>query len=281
LKEDIYNTNHRNPEKDLLSKQNIRQTLRLTLANAFTESEADRFITATIQHIFIQCPSLFRTLLPRSELNTAEEDEEDERYVCADAQHRQVSVIGCIPTKYCREELFLPARASLMDSAFRTALRDAYGADYGIPNIAQFDSSTFQYGKKLSFVDETQRRKTLRIGDFVHVNRSRGDAQHIIRIDHIFIHNWDDQRRVFIRATEVDTTRAPSFDPVLDCQVLRLHPEKTATIGLPAICTEQLYIIPVVKDPFHPSTNDRVAKLQLGGSDSVDLLWIEQSVQWL
>ena len=33
----IYYTNHRNPEKDLLSKENLRQTLRLILANAFTD----------------------------------------------------------------------------------------------------------------------------------------------------------------------------------------------------------------------------------------------------
>jgi hypothetical protein len=278
----IYFTNHRNPEKDLLSKENLRQTLRLILANAFTDSEADRKITAVVQDIFARCPSLFSTILPRSELGsdtTLEEDDEDERHVWSDNAHQQVSVIGCKSARYCREQLLLPTRASQMESSFRVALRDAYGADYGMPNIAQFDVSTFQWCKKLSFFDnKTQRRVTLQDRDFTRVKR--GNTEGIVRIDHIFIHNWDNQRRVFIRATEVNTT--PSYDGILGCQILGLQPEKTTTIGLPAIGAERLYIIPVAEDPIHPATaNGRVAKLKLGGPESRDLLWIDRSLEWL
>jgi hypothetical protein len=50
-----------------------------------------------------------------------------------------------------------------------------------------------------------------------------------VRIDHIFIHNWDVQHRAFIRAAEVNIT--PLYDEVLECKILRLQPEKTATVA--------------------------------------------------
>jgi hypothetical protein len=198
--------------------------------------------------------------------------------VWSDNAHQRVSLIGCKSGKFCREQLLLPTRSSQMDANFRVALRDAYGADYGKPNIAQFDASTFQWCKKLSFFDnKSQRRVTFRDNDFVYVKH--GNTEGIVRIDHIFIHNWDDQRRAFIRATKVSLT--PSYDEVLGCKILGLQPENMITIGLPAIGAERLYIIPVAQDPVHLATDGRVAKLKLGGPESHHFLWIDQSLQWL
>ena len=51
----IYLTNHRRPEKDLLTKENIRQALRLILANAFTQTEADLNVTHIIKELYASC----------------------------------------------------------------------------------------------------------------------------------------------------------------------------------------------------------------------------------
>ena len=67
----------------------------------------------------------------------------------------------------------------------------------------------------------------------------------------------------------------------LSVKILRLQPEKTATIDLPAIGAERLYIIPIAQNLAHPATDGRVAKLKLGGSEYRGLLWIERSLQWL
>ena len=53
----IYLTNHRRPEKDLLTKENIRQTLHL-LADAFTQTDADLNVTHMISTFFILTTSL-------------------------------------------------------------------------------------------------------------------------------------------------------------------------------------------------------------------------------
>jgi len=62
FKKVIYTTNHLRPERDLLQKENIRQTLRLVLAGSFID---DAEITRVVKEIYNSCPMLFSTLLPR------------------------------------------------------------------------------------------------------------------------------------------------------------------------------------------------------------------------
>lgn len=98
FKQVVYNTNHQKVEKELLSKENMRLTLRLILANAFNHDEPQ--LTAFMNDLYTQCPTLFSTMLPKSEHTFGEEnyeaDEDDDVQVVPDAQHIQPTVIGCI-----------------------------------------------------------------------------------------------------------------------------------------------------------------------------------------
>ena len=153
----IYLTNHRRPEKDLLTKENIRQTLRLILADAFTQTEADLNITHMIKEIYASCGVLFSSLLPPSEQMSVEArediDEEDDEWVLQDGKHLRPIVTGCIQAKYCHDTLGLPTRSSNMSDAFNKALSIAYGNEYNMPNIVIFSNSRFQWCKKLLFSD--------------------------------------------------------------------------------------------------------------------------------
>ena len=45
---------------------------------------------------------------------------------------RSPAAIGCIQAEFCRESLNLPSSAVHMETAFRTALSEAYGLWYNI-----------------------------------------------------------------------------------------------------------------------------------------------------
>jgi hypothetical protein len=149
FKKVIYTTNHRNPEKDLLFKENLRQTIRFVLANAFS----DRYpaLTKALHELYSQSPTLFSGILPRPE--EIEDPNEDDEDVKSDDQHRSPAAIGCIQAKFCRESLNLPTRAVHMETTFRTALSETYGYHYKMPNIVQFRNSMFQWCTKFSFTD--------------------------------------------------------------------------------------------------------------------------------
>jgi hypothetical protein len=157
FKKVVYNTNHHRVEKELLSKENMRLTLRLILSNAFNDEPR---LTTIIHGIYAQCPSLFSTMLPKSEQSisgpTDEENDnndDDGTQVMPDAQHTQPTVLGCIQAKYCRDTLGLPTRNINMTAVFSRALAESYGRDYGMPHIISFPNSTFQWCKKLLFTD--------------------------------------------------------------------------------------------------------------------------------
>ena len=80
-------------QKDLLTKENIRQTLRLILADAFTQTEADLNV-AHDQGIIRR----LRGLLPPSEQMSVEArediDEEDDEWVLQDGKHLRPMVTG-------------------------------------------------------------------------------------------------------------------------------------------------------------------------------------------
>jgi len=122
FKKVIYTTNHQHPERDLLHKENIRQTLRLILTNSFSHEPT---ITRVVKEIFAVCPLLFSTLLPRSEQMDLEgslisqNDDDDDEDVQPDSRHSQP---GCIKAKYCKEVLALPTRVSHLTAAFRNLL---------------------------------------------------------------------------------------------------------------------------------------------------------------
>ena len=271
----IYTTNHRHPEKDLLTKENKRQTLRLLLADAFKTTEP--IATQLIKDIYCECPQLFSTLLPRSEQMHLDgslpvDDDEDEEDVLADDGHQLPIVTGCIRPKYM-QSLNLPTRMTEMSAhpQFSQALSIAYG-DYGMPDIIVFTGS-LQWCKRFSFYDPlTQRRLSFKMGDFI--RRSSGDANDILRIDQILVHKYEGQRRLFVKATRVD--RNLGDDAVLGTGFCHLHVASTGSmhlVGLPSIATEHLYVVPI--------EGNQAPELAKVASDATEFLWAKYTVSWL
>jgi hypothetical protein len=106
FKQIIYNTNFSNVEKHLLSRENMQQTIRLTLLGAFLQDEPA--ITSQLRHLFECCPALFESLLPKSERQEDERDDDDSLLIQSDDGHSQAAVLHCLQPKYCREVLDLP-----------------------------------------------------------------------------------------------------------------------------------------------------------------------------
>jgi hypothetical protein len=249
-------------------KENIRQTLRLTITNAF-KSGQDRKFTIQTQSILQQCPSLFSTILPLSEFASLtladlndDDKEEDVAEVLSDDTHRDVTVIGCIQASYCREHS-LPTRYSTASVDFRVALSKAHQMSGPIDF-----RGTFQWCKKLAFTDIANRRVVIRMGQFLNI------GQHVNRVNYILVHRWDGKRRVFLHVPE---TRQELIDPVLDCPVLHIDDAANASltlIGFSLVSSQPLYLIPIEMD-------DQPGQLKLGGTNSTRLLWSQQTLTWL
>jgi hypothetical protein len=152
-------------------------------------------------------------------LTPHDDDNDNDEDVLADPQHSAPNVTGCIAAKYCREVLSLPTRVSHLDSTFIGLLAKAYGDYYGMPNIIKFSSGSFQWCKKLSFLNPgSQRRHVFKVGDFI-MERGKGDNE-IVRINNILVHTWDNVRRVFVKGTLIKAgSLSASVDPVLGARV--------------------------------------------------------------
>jgi hypothetical protein len=140
----------------MLLQENVQQTVRLALLNAFKETDSG--LTEMLLDLNRRCPTLFDSLLPKSEqesLLEKEDDENDDIVIQGDDNHKRPSAIGCLQAKYCREELGLPTRSSdlALPPWFGRLLREAYGRDYNMPNIVHFGKAAIQWCKKFSFFD--------------------------------------------------------------------------------------------------------------------------------
>jgi hypothetical protein len=152
FKQVVYQTNHRNIERLMLRKESFRQTLRLLLLGAYTEEEPDT--TAIVQELSRSCPSLFETLLPRSEIESQIlEDDDESLAVLDDEWHKRVKVTGRLQPTYVRNVLHLPSRASKIPQPLRLALTQAFHNDFEMPNERIFGSGPLQWCKKVSFFD--------------------------------------------------------------------------------------------------------------------------------
>lgn len=98
FKKQIFGTNYRNLEKDLLLKENLRQSLRFLLVGSFD----DKLATTLVKDLYTQCPALFSTLLLYLEaisLTKAEEAVNDNNKLEgleADASYISPSTTRCI-----------------------------------------------------------------------------------------------------------------------------------------------------------------------------------------
>jgi hypothetical protein len=154
FKKVVYNTNHSNVERVLLSKENLRQTVRLLLANAFLFDHAEQEITLVFQELYQECPTLFDTILPRSEQGNFDEEVAGDSLLStlSTTNHINPSAIGRYNSKYCRDILQVPIRSCAMDESFKTELRRAYELDYQMSGMYHFGTAVIQWCHKFSFM---------------------------------------------------------------------------------------------------------------------------------
>ena len=125
FKKDVYQTNHIDVEKHLLLHEGLRQSVRLLLMDAFKEDEPT--ITEVVKELYRNCPTLFQVLITRSEQTSllaeqGSEEEEDTMTLQSDKDHRDVTAIGRLGARYCKNTLRVPLRASdaLMTTYFKS-----------------------------------------------------------------------------------------------------------------------------------------------------------------
>lgn len=156
----VYLTNHSKVEKTMLGKENLQQTIRLLLLNAFQHTDPE--LTESFAGLRDKCPALFASILPCAEqeqlaINAAVPVEEDEEEcgLLSDDAHLRATAINRIQARYARVTLKLPLRSAHMTTKFRQQLRHAYIVEYGLPHIYEFGTSAIRWCKKLSFYDRS------------------------------------------------------------------------------------------------------------------------------
>ena len=149
FKDEIYSTNHSNVEKALLSRENMRQTCRLILLNAFVGDES--VLTQLFKELHQACPTLFESLLPRSE-QMIDEDESSQD-ILGDVNHERPAALVRIAAQHCKYVMQLPTWSSLLSQPQRQQLGQAYTQDYKMSGIVHFGRRAIPWCKKFSFTD--------------------------------------------------------------------------------------------------------------------------------
>ncbi|KAI9749068.1 MAG: hypothetical protein M4579_007019 [Chaenotheca gracillima] len=238
FKKIIYQSNHKNPEKMLLGRECLQQTIRFLLAGSHTLTEPD--LTSQMRRLHQACPNVFRSILPPSEYMWEDADESSIP-LFADNEHLDPAAQGCISMKFARETLGLPIRMTLdnISDTFARSLIQAYALDYNMPFAVELGRLPLQWCKKLSFTDRaSQKRLTFKTGDFI---RYRGDQ--IGRIDFSFIHEIvRGDRRILLWISEVEAETLEK-DRVLELPLLRMKGSQII-VGLPAVVGKKIYIVP-------------------------------------
>ena len=135
----MYKTNHFNVILHLLSRENLQQTIRLALLNAFENTDA--FITEQLRELYEACLTLFESLLPPSEREEEREDD-DSLLIQEDQDHYNAAVLHRLQLKHCRQVLDLSTRSSMLHqySNLRIELREAYETNYDIESVYEFET---------------------------------------------------------------------------------------------------------------------------------------------
>lgn len=246
-------------EASLLGRESLQSTVRLILANGYAVSHPD--LTYLLKSINQAVPTLFDTLMPRSEQQTFSEDLEisgtldDELDMpiyesIQRVQHLKIKAVGQLQDAHCKK-IGLPTRSSQMNTNFHRRLISTYG-DYQLPRLFDFGNGRLRYCKQMSFTDRnTEHRISHNIGDFIEYD-DEGIIQ-LGRLDYVFVHEAFNEHRLFAIVTNV--VEASSVDPVLDLPLRRLSNEGfvghegkrfgSRIIGLPVVSASRPYVIPV------------------------------------
>ena len=142
-------TNHRDVVWALLSRENVAQTIRFLLLSAFQKAHPD--VTNFMLRLQRDCPTLFQTILPRSERSS--NLDKSSMLILPDSEHSQTAALLCIPQYYVRDVLRFLIRLAQLDAVdpFLNALRDAYSTDYKIHDLISFGNLPLQWCKKFIF----------------------------------------------------------------------------------------------------------------------------------
>lgn len=100
---------------------------------------------------------MFKQILPCSEVadySELLEEDESELVLPADRNHSRPAAIGCIQSKYARDVLHLPIRASQMSDNFRKQFTMAFEVDFGMAHMVEFGKDVLQWSKKVAFNDK-------------------------------------------------------------------------------------------------------------------------------
>lgn len=153
FKQIIYESNFSNVERHLLGRENMQQTLRLIILGSFEQSES--VLTVQIRRLHAKCPALFESLLPKSERQEDETNDEDFLHIQSDIIHSRPLGLHRLQPKYCHQVLDLPTRSPMLHqyNRLRNQLRLAYEKDYEMHSIYEFGTAPIMWCKKLSFHD--------------------------------------------------------------------------------------------------------------------------------
>ena len=160
FKKAVTQTNFRDVERVLLTKESIHQTLRFVLAGSFAQNEPD--LTREITVIHARCPTLLNDLLPYSEAGEdADEDDsplpQSTMAAEGDESHKQPMAIGCLERSHVVNVLQWPLRPGYLDAndPFSVQLQAAYDIDYQEPNVVLPRKAGLQWCHKFSFRDRS------------------------------------------------------------------------------------------------------------------------------
>jgi hypothetical protein len=137
-------------------------TIRLILQNGFYHKDGE--LTALMNRLYNQCPTLFDSVLPRTDrqdMAAIDDELENELDIISgvDSKHRRTTVIGAIPPAtvdrtyhLLNDNQSLPRRHDNMSENFKRALRGAYVQEYGFDEIYHFGNRRpLQYSNKFAF----------------------------------------------------------------------------------------------------------------------------------
>jgi hypothetical protein len=156
FKDQIYNTNYQNPERDLLQQQGFEMSVRLLLQGGYPDFPE---LSEQMSRLHRTNPQLFDGILPRSEKASADIDAvTDGAHPRSDPNHTGVLVGDRILGYHCRDFLKLPTSGSNLDIAFEQDLTATFSRTYAVTASA-FDKP-ISWWKRFSFDDRYARPPT-------------------------------------------------------------------------------------------------------------------------
>ncbi|KAL7624010.1 hypothetical protein AAE478_001475 [Parahypoxylon ruwenzoriense] len=248
----VYTTNHRAPEKDLFHWENVTQTIRFLLLDAFADT--DNELTAQLQKLNKTMPTLFSFILRGIRVVNENQENEDDDEIADNSwtvQHSVVfklkkmdgipdnaSVVGRLNTKSCRET-HLPTKESQMDPQLRSLVTNSYNHDYNRQVTIMGSSQVLKWWKRISW-DERDlstglpKRVTKNRGQYVEYTDAQGP--HYGRLDHILTH-------------DAVLAQNDAVDSLTGLRVYKHECFPKVVVGLTKLSATNVYMVPFKTEP--------------------------------